>query len=282
MSLIEAAIGKAKKIAETGIHRAAQLPHESPAAPRREQRTQPDAAAVAARVAQARALPVAAVDAQIMERHGVLLQVADAAAQRSYRILRTRVQQRMQAQGWHSLAVTAAGVAEGKTVTAINLAISLARDINTWVYLVDLDLQRPRVASYLGLQFDKGISDYLAGKAQFEEVVYSPGLDRLAIIPNSQPVEHSSDVLGSPRIRELCELLAAERPRPIVIFDLPPVLLGDDVIKFAPNADCTLFVVAEGQTARATLKRASEALHGMNLLGLVLNQSTEREDGGYY
>lgn len=282
MSLIEAAIDKAKKIAETGMHRALQVPEEAPREPRRERRSAPDAATVAARAAQARALPTAAVDGAAMERHGVLLRVEDTAAQRSYRILRTRVQQRMQAQGWHSVAVTASSSGEGKTVTAINLAISLARDVNTWVYLVDLDLQRPKVASYLGMQFDQGISEYLAGKAQFDEVLYSPGVERLGVIPNSQPVAYSSDLLGAPRVRELCQSLAAEQPQPIVIFDLPPLLLSDDVIKFAPNVDCTLLVVSEGMTPRATLQRASEAMQEMNLLGVVLNRSSEREESGYY
>lgn len=282
MSLIEAAVGKAKKLSETGLHRAVQLPEGPPASPRRERRPQPDAAMVAARAAEARVLPVASVDAETMERHGVLLQVHDTAAQRSYRILRTRVQQRMQAQGWHSLGVTASGAGEGKTLTAINLAISLARDVNTWVYLVDLDLQRPKIASYFGLQFGKGLSDYLAGQADFDEVLYSPGVERFGIVPNSQSLEYSSDVLGSPRVRELCESLAGERPQPIVIFDLPPLLMSDDVIKFSPNVDCTLFVVSEGQTARATLQRATETLQDMNVLGVVLNHSTEREESGYY
>jgi protein-tyrosine kinase len=282
MSLIEAAVGKAKKIAETGIHRALQVPEELATEPRRERRQIADAAAVAARSAQARVVPNAPVDTSTMERHGVLLQVEDSAAQRSYRILRTRVQQRMLAQCWHSLAVTASGSGEGKTLTAINLAISLARDINTWVYLVDLDLQRPKVAAYFGLKFEKGLSDYLSGHAQFEEILYRPGIERLALIPNSQPMEYSSDLLGSPRVRELCQSLGAEQPQPLVIFDLPPLLVSDDVIKFAPNVDCTLFVVSEGMTSRATLQRATEALQEMNLLGVVLNCSAEREESGYY
>ena len=290
MSLIEVAIERAKKIAGTDLHRTAREPlrestkepEEPPVVPRGEARPHPDAAAVAARTAQARVLPVAGVDANAMERNGVLLHVTDTAAQRSYRILRTRVQQRMQAQGWHSLAVTASGVGEGKTLTAINLAISLARDINTWVYLVDLDLQRPMVSTYLGLKFEKGLSDYLAGNASFDEILYNPGAERLGIIPNSQRIEHSSDLLGSPRLRELCQSLAAERPRPLVIFDLPPILMSDDVLKVAPHVDCTLFVVSEGLTSRSMLQRASEALQDMNLLGVVLNRSAEQEQKGYY
>ena len=283
MSLIEAAVEKAKKkLAETGIDPTLTVPKQEEARRPKPRRAEPDAAEVAVRAARARVLPVASVDADTMERSGVLLQVNDASAHRAYRVLRTRVQQRMEAQGWHSLAVTAAGVGDGKTLTSINLAISLARDVNTWVYLVDLDLQRPRVASYFGMQFGKGLSDYLAGGARFEEILYSPGVERLGIIPNAQRVEGSSDFLGSPRMRELCESLAAETPRPIVIYDMPPLLMGDDVLKFYPNVDSTLFVVSEGKTSRESVQRASETLREMNLIGTVVNRSAEREEKGYY
>jgi protein-tyrosine kinase len=286
MSLIEIAVEKAKKIADTGVHRAIAPPADAPATapppPRRQSRPQLDEAAAAALAAQARKLPVARVDAATMERNAVLPQVTDTAAHRAYRILRTRVQQRMEQQGWHSLAVTACGSGEGKSLTAINLAIALARDPAIWVYLVDLDLQRPAVASHLGLQFEKGLSDYIGGQARFEEIIYSPGIDRLGVIPNRQVMEDSSDVLAGPRMRELCQLLAAEKPRPIVIFDLPPILLSDDVIKFSPNFDCALFVVSEGLTSRAGLQRASDSLQGINLLGTVLNRSSERDESSYY
>jgi Mrp family chromosome partitioning ATPase len=234
MSLIEAAVRKSQNSRTLGStvcsgHAGARGAETAP------RRAEPDAAQVAARAAAARVLPVASVDAIKMEQHGVLLQVDDTVAQRAYRMLRTRVQQGMQAQGWFTVGITACGAGEGKTLTSINLAIALARDISTWVYLVDLDLQRPKVAAYLGLGFDKGLSDYVARNARFEDVIYSPGVERLGVIPNAQVIEQSSEVLGSPRIRELCQSLAAEVPRPIVIYDLPPLLVNDDVIKFYPT-----------------------------------------------
>jgi protein-tyrosine kinase len=282
MSLIEAAVEKAKKLADSGTHRAVKAAPEPPSRPRPARGPQLDEDTVRARAAQARVLPVATVDAEAMERAGVLLQVDDRVAHRANRILRTRVQQQMQAQGWYSMAITAAGAGEGKTLTAINLAITLARDVSTWVYLVDLDLQHPKIASYLGMKFDKGVSDYLAGTAEFDEIVYSPGVERLGIIPNAHPIEYSSDLLGSPRVRALCKALADEVPRPVVIFDLPPLLLSDDVLKFHPNVDCVLLVVSEGVTTRGVLERARETLQDMNLLGVVLNRSSEREDSAYY
>lgn len=271
MSLIETAIRKAKEVAGAA--------HADEPAPERRQR---DRVRISTPVEAARSFHAAGVDHTTMERHGVILEVQDEAAQRSYKILRTRVQQRMELSEWHSLATTSAATGDGKTLTAINLAIAMTRDVNTWVFLVDLDLQRPQVAPSLGMQFDKGLNDYLAGQATFEEIVYHVGVDRLAVIPNARPLEHSSELLGSPRMFELCQALATERPRRIVIFDMPPLLMSDDVLRFLPNVDGLLFVVSEGRTPRATLQRAHEALPKDKLLGVVLNRSVEREVSGYY
>jgi capsular exopolysaccharide synthesis family protein len=215
----------------------------------------------------------------------VLPELRDAGALRAYKILRTRVLRRLEANQWRSLAITGVSVGEGKTLTAINLAIALAQDPSTWVALIDLDLQRPRVAEYLGMRNrhgEKGIGDYLNGNASFENIVYSPDIERLVVIPNFTPIVNSSETLTSPRMAELMQALDAEAPRRILIFDMPPVLAADDVLAFAPQIDGLLLVVAEGTTDRTSLRSAKEVLAEMNLLGVVLNRSAERNDSAYY
>ncbi len=215
----------------------------------------------------------------------VLPQLQDAGALRAYKILRTRVLRRLEANQWHSFAVTGVTAGEGKTLTAINLAMALAQDTSTWVALVDLDLQRPRIADYLGLRNvhgEKGLSDYLQGNASFENIVYCPEIERLAVIPNFSPVPSSSEMLTSPRMAELMQALEAETPRRVLIFDMPPLLAADDVLAFSPQVDGLLLVVAEGTTDRTSLRRAKEVLAEMNLLGVVLNRSAERNDAAYY
>ena len=81
---------------------------------------------------------------------------------------------------------------------------------------------------------------------------------------------------------ELSQALASETPRRIVIFDMPPLLLSDDVLRFLPNVDGLLFVVSEGKTPRVTLERARDAIPEKKLLGIVLNRSAEREISSYY
>jgi len=225
------------------------------------------------------------LDKAALHDNFILPQLQDAGALRAYKILRTRVLRRLEANQWHSFALTGVTAGEGKTLTAVNLAIALAQDVNTWVALVDLDLQRPRVAEYLGMRSvrgEKGLSDYLQGNATFENIVYSPDIERLAVIPNFSPLLNASEMLASPSMAELMQALEAETPRRILIFDMPPVLAADDVLAFAPQIDGLLLVVAEGTTDRNQLRRAKEVLSEMNLLGVVLNRSAERNDAAYY
>jgi protein-tyrosine kinase len=225
------------------------------------------------------------LDPLAMEENSILPQITDDSALRAYKILRTRLLRRLEANQWSSFAVTGVTAGEGKTLTAINLAMMLAQDVSTWVFLVDLDLQRPRVADYLGMsghRGNKGLSDFLLGDAGLEDIAYCPGIERLAVIPNFQPIEQSSELLTSPRMGELQQALDAEAPRRIIIYDMPPVLAADDVLAFAPQIDGLLLVVAEGTTSRDSLRRAKEVLAEMNLLGVVLNRSAERNDNEYY
>jgi protein-tyrosine kinase len=276
MSLIESAIQRARSAAGRD-------PARQAAESGQQQRRAPKSPAGDASTAPIRQFQPCRPDSAAMERNCILPQVVDQSALRAYKILRTRVLQRMNSKQWHTLAITGVDSGQGKTLTAINLSIALAQDPNTAVFLVDLDLQRPKIAEYMGLNFKKGLGEYLLGEASIDEIFYSPGIERLAVIPNSRRFEHSSDLLSGPRIHELVQRLNAEQPRRIVIYDMPPLLLSDDVLTFAPNnADGLLLVVSEGATARRLVEKSKDLLAEMNLVGVVLNRSMERNDGAYY
>jgi protein-tyrosine kinase len=250
------------------------------------------AAASAARVARPILAPApgtpepqfhtAAIDPDALERNRVLLRVQDVAVSRAYKILRTRVLHRMVEHNWFTLGITGTGAGEGKTITAINLAIALAQDPNAWVFLVDLDLQRPQLGAYLGMSYEHGLTDFLTGQAELEQVVYDIGIKRLAVVPNASPVETSSEHLRSARMADFINALEAQTPRRIVILDMPPVMVSDDVLAFAPRVDSFLLVASQGITARRTLANAREVLSELNVLGVVLNRSTEHNDSPYY
>ena len=207
--------------------------------------------------------PIAAIDETVLERNCVLPQVSDRAAIHSYKFLRTRLLHRLTAEQLRSVAVTSTKPGDGKTLTSINLAVALSREPNTQVCLVDLDLLRPQVAIQMGLDCEWGLDDYLLGDAEPLQVMYRCGSE------------------ASARMAELLKSIETKMPNHVVIFDMPP-LTYDDVLSFASRVDGVLLVVAEGQTQRADLTKARELLAEMNLVGVVLNRSTERNGKPYY
>lgn len=215
---------------------------------------------------------------EVMEESRVVAAIDDPAAKTAYNVLRTRVLQRVRSNNWHSIIVTSAGPGEGKTLTATNLAMSLARDVNQSTILVDLDLTRSSVAKYLGIDEDikAGIGDFLAGKADVSDILYFPqGMQGLAIVPNREPMENPSDLIGGPEMKALVAQLSDQFERTLVIFDMPPVLACDDVLAFAPNVDAILVVVAQGKTERAELEKTMAMLSDYEMLGVVLNMSDD-------
>lgn len=222
---------------------------------------------------------------ETMEQSRIVSAVDDRSAKSAYNVLRTRVLQRMRSNEWQSILVTSPGPGEGKTLTASNLAISLARDVNQSVILVDLDLMRSSVAKYLGINVDikSGVGDFLQGKASLSEIIYTPGeIERLALVPNREPVDNSSDLLGSPKMKELVSWLHQQSEGSILIFDMPPVLACDDVLTVCPLADAVLVVAAQGKTDRGELEKAMRMLSDFELLGVVLNMSTEPAGSSSY
>lgn len=199
----------------------------------------------------------------------------------SYKILRTRVLQRMRSNNWNRLALTSSRPGEGKTLTAINLAISLARQENQNVILVDLDLIRPAVCEYLGIVPRKGLSDYLSGNAKLEDIWISPGIEQLLVLASSERIENSSEALRSEKMAELLEGVAQKHTSSIIVFDMPPILMSDDVLAFGPLVDAILFVVGAGKSSRDDLERSKELLADFELLGTVLNNSSEAS-ASYY
>jgi Mrp family chromosome partitioning ATPase len=141
------------------------------------------------------------------------------------------------------------------------------------------------VAQYFGFLggIQKGISEYLMGTAEIADIVYSPSdIPRISVIPNVDIVEDSSDLLSGPRMKELKEWIELQSDRSIVIFDMPPVLVGDDVLAFSTQVDAILLVVTQGKTDRASLEKAVQLLGETNLLGVVLNKCTETSKDNVY
>jgi Mrp family chromosome partitioning ATPase len=193
----------------------------------------------------------------------------------AFRMLRTQVMQRMDEHGWRSIAVLSPGANDGKTTTAINLAVSLSNDRHHTVLLVDCDLKRPAIGGIFGVEPRYGVDDVLRGDAHIGQCLYHPeGFDRLVILPARGALENSSEALAGPQGRSLMADVRGRYPERIIMFDLPPVLGADDALAFLPQVECALVVVAEHATRRDDLLRCMELLQKTPILGTVLNRAT--------
>ena len=190
-----------------------------------------------------------------------------------YRQLRTLVLKTMRDNNWMTLAITSAHEGAGKTLTSANLAIALSKDLNTTVLLVDLDLKKPSVHEILNLHPEKGLVDFLEGRAELEEILFSPGIDRLTVLAGRSAGKYSSELLASPRMKGLMRDLCQQAATNITIFDLPPLLRNDDAILFAPYADATLLVVEDGVTTENELQQSLHLLSKTNVIGTILNKA---------
>lgn len=225
------------------------------------------------------------VSAHVLRRNRVVSRLDDdPAVVDAYRLLRTRVRHRMAQNNWVTLGITSPGAREGKSLTAINLGLSLAREQKYSVLLVDADLRRPAVHRTFGIEPERGLSDHLVHATPVEHLLLNPGVHRFTLLPGNPQVPVSPEHLSGERMRALVQELRGRYPDRLVLFDLPPVLIGDDVVTLAPALDALLLVVAEGATQSDELGRALELIDHHPLLGTVLNMSREvaHTYGDYY
>ena len=224
------------------------------------------------------------VSPDTLRENRIIIDSKNDSSSHAYKVLRTRVWQQMRAHGWNTLGITSANAGEGKSLTAINLAFGLAKmDVAQSIILVDLDMRRPSLHNYFGFWPEAGISDYLQGAVAFNEILVEPDIGKIILLPGNMPFANSSEIISSSRTQRLLNEIRAYFPSRLVIFDLPPMLLTDDVIVFAPNVDAMLFVIEEGRSTSEEITRAIDQLNDVDLLGTVLNKSEDVFRGeGYY
>jgi protein-tyrosine kinase len=225
--------------------------------------------------------PRVEIDARLAEQHRLLVAHAgssgtpDTQTNAAYRMLRTRLLQAMRTNHWTNIAITSPGPGEGKTVTSINLASSLARDKSCSVFLLDLDLRNPSVCRYLGVRPPRDLASYFAGERGPADVFFSIGVENLALAGAAVGTDQASELLASSRLEELLEYASSVAHAPIVLIDLPPLLITDEALLVAPRVDATLLVVTEGTTRRDSLARAKQLLGDFTVAGVVLNHTSE-------
>jgi len=202
---------------------------------------------------------------------------------RAFDMLRTQVLQSMDLKGWKTLAVTSPTPACGKTLTALNLAISIARQPDRSVLLVDLDFRKPQVAACLGLKCDEGVLSVLEGRTTLSDAIIPArvGNLRFMVLPTASTIK-SSELISSRAMTAMLEDIKREYHSKTIILDLPPILSGDDVIAILPQMDCVLLVAAVGTTTVAQIKECNKHLQSAEVVRIALNKVLETSTDHYY
>jgi len=202
---------------------------------------------------------------------------------RAFDMLRTQVLQSMDLKGWKTLAVTSPTPACGKTLTALNLAVSIARQPDRSVLLVDLDFRKPQVAACLGLKCDEGVLSVLEGRTTLSDAIIPArvGNLRFMVLPTASTIR-SSELISSRAMTAMLEDIKREYHSKTIILDLPPILSGDDVIAILPQMDCVLLVAAVGTTTVAQIKECNKHLQSAEVVRIALNKVLETSTDHYY
>ncbi len=271
MTIIEAALEKTKAL--RGVRPGTPSQHPTPATHTRRP-IEPNVAPTTQ--INARAVPF---DTKIARESRLLLNSSrpeDRGTVAAYGMLRTRILHRARSKGWQTIGITSAAPRDGKSLTAVNLALSLAREKNNIVVLLDLDMHNPSVCRTLGITPETELRDYFECRVETPaDLFMSIGVENLIIAGNQSPAPNSAALLASSRLEELLHYIRAATANPFIIIDLPPVLSPEDTLVVAPRIDALVLVASEGVTPRADLEKASELLADFSVAGVVLNRSSD-------
>ena len=221
-------------------------------------------------------------DPEKLKNNRVLSVFEDIETTNQFKILRTQVMRKLKAIGGNSILVTSANPYEGKTFTSINLGVSIAKEFDRTVLIIDADIRRPTrqhtdfSTAFFSLKVEKGLTDYLAGEAEIEDILINPGIERLTLIPGGMPVDNSPELLNSARMEQMMLEIKSRYPSErLVIVDGPALLHFPDAMILYRYVDGVLPVVEAEKTSAADLEKMMNHLKDVNKLGIVLNKKME-------
>ena len=172
---------------------------------------------------------------------------------------------------------------EGKTFVSVNLAMSLAMELDKTVLLVDADVARPSVLQRLGLEPTKGLLDLLTdSQLDFADVLLRTNVDGLSILPAGTSQDRATEILASDKMMSLLEDLSGRYPERIVVFDAPPLLPSTESRVLATHMGQVVFVVEAARTRSADIERALQTIESCEAVFPLLNKGHRSEVGTYY
>lgn len=200
-----------------------------------------------------------------------------------YDMLRTQLLMELDKGGWQFLAVTSPTPNCGKTVTACNLAMSVARLPERAALLVDLDMHKAKVAEYLGLEVRANLLGVLEDRCSLSTAVVGAqiGPNEIMVLPGAPSVVGASEWMASQTMANLLQAIKRDFRARTVIFDLPPLLGGSDVISILPRMDAVVLVAGVGTTTSNDIKECQKHLERSHLVRVVVNKTTDTTEAYY-
>lgn len=213
------------------------------------------------------------IDAAAVDRHIVSITDPYSSAAEEYRKLRARIFQVTEKDFLNTLMVTSSQAGEGKTVTAINLAVAIAHELDHTVLLIDADLRKPSVHRYLGLNPKYGLGDYLENRKDLSlsDIMIKTGIGKLVVLPAGNPPEKPAELISSDRMRLLIREIKHRYRDRYIIFDSSPLLMTADSLSLCDYMDGIIFVVQAASTPKKAVTQALSSIKGYNILGTVFN-----------
>jgi protein-tyrosine kinase len=178
--------------------------------------------------------------------------------------------------------VTSALAGEGKSFTAVNLAMSIATELDHTVLLVDADVARPSVPRMLGFEPGPGLLDVLKSSAEMSNVMLRTNIDKLSILASGTPHHRATELLASDAMRQLLDEIATRYADRIIIFDSPPLLLTTEARVLASHMGQVVMVVQANRTLQSDVLQALSTIENCPIRMMLLNQARlDAESGGY-
>jgi non-specific protein-tyrosine kinase len=213
------------------------------------------------------------VDPKVLKKNKILSYFHENGISDQIKILRTQVLDRMKEIGGNRLLVTSASPMEGKTLIAINLAVSISQELDRTVLFVETDMRTSSLHRYFGLEMKKGLADYLVGEAEIPDILLNPGIEKLVLLSGGRSLPLSAELLGAPRMQSLVREMRERYPERFIVFDGASLLSYADPLIFSRFIDGILLVVEAEKTSRQDLRRSLELLRDKTLIGTVLNKA---------
>lgn len=222
------------------------------------------------------------IDKALMDTHLVSILEPYSHASEQYKKLRGRIIKATGNGFQNTILVTSSEIGEGKTITAINLAVTIANGIDYTALLVDTDLRNPSIHKYLGIEPRYGLSDYLAGKAALSDALIKTSIGKLVVLPAGTPPQNPAELLSSEKMKNLLYDLKTRYKDRYIILDSSPILLTAESLSLCSFVDGIIFVVQAAHTPEKSAEKAISLIKGHNILGVVFNNAPHFLVKNYY